>query len=74
MYRIFLGEFGRSTPGVDECILPVLKYAPITSVEVERSFSIYKHMFTDRRHNFLIENFEKHLVVNCFYNCSSTCM
>lgn len=45
-----------------------LKNAPITSVDVERTFSVYKHMFTDKRHNFLVENFEKYLVIKCFYN------
>ena len=33
------------------------KNAHITSVNVERSFSIYKYLFTDRKHNILIENF-----------------
>lgn len=50
-----------------ECIAK-LKNAPITSVDVERSFSISKHMYSDRRHNFLLHNFEKHLIINCFRN------
>lgn len=45
-----------------------LKYAPITSVDVERSFSIYKYMLSDRRHNFSVENFEKYVIVNCFHS------
>ena len=47
--------------------LSKFKYAPITSVDVERSFFTYKYMYTDRRHTFLQENFEKHVIVNCFY-------
>lgn len=50
-----------------ECIAK-LKNAPITSVDVERSFSISKHMYSDRRQNFLLHNFEKHLIINCFGN------
>ena len=46
------------------------KNAPITSVDVERSFSIYKYLYTDRKHNILIENFEKQIIVNCFDNDS----
>ena len=53
---------------VDTSSLGSLKYAPITSVDVERSFSIYKYMYSDRRHKFLVENFEKHLIVYCFFN------
>ena len=44
-----------------------LKFCPMTSVDVERSFSIYKHIFSDRRHNFKEENLEKVMVCNCFY-------
>lgn len=51
-------------------ILPKLEYCPITSVDVERTFSLYKHIFTDRRQSFLLENFEKYLVVNAFYGIS----
>ena len=36
-----------------------LNYAPITSVEVERSFSIYKNILTDERHQFTEENSKK---------------
>nr|XP_042895595.1 uncharacterized protein LOC122268878 [Parasteatoda tepidariorum] len=39
------------------------RYAPITSVEVERSFSLFKTILTDRRQNLSFENLKKHLVV-----------
>jgi hypothetical protein len=45
-------------------LLSALKYAPITSVDVERSFSMYKLILSDRRHSFKTENIEKHLVVS----------
>lgn len=33
-----------------------LKYAPVTSVEVERSFSVYKSILSNQRRSFLFEN------------------
>ena len=41
------------------------KYAPITSCDVERSFSKYKFMFNQRKHRILFENFTKSLIINC---------
>jgi hypothetical protein len=41
------------------------KYAPITSVDVERSFSIYKNMVTDNRCAFKFENIRKCLTIQC---------
>ena len=37
----------------------MFKYAPITSCDVERSFSAYKLIFTDKRHQFTVNNIEK---------------
>lgn len=72
---VFLSKVGNVLSGVfDETVnveaevLNHFKYAPITSVDVERTFSIYKHMYTDRRRNFLLENFEKHIITYCFLN------
>jgi len=31
-------------------ILNSFKFAPITSVDCERPFSMYKHLLTDKRH------------------------
>ncbi|MGH9700798.1 MAG: DUF domain-containing protein [Candidatus Acidiferrales bacterium] len=45
-------------------IIPNLLYCPVTSCDVERSFSRYGNILADNRHNFLIENLEKHLIVN----------
>lgn len=41
------------------------KYMPITSVDVERSFSRYKNLLTDNRRSFLFENLSKALIVQC---------
>lgn len=49
---------------MDPKILSSLKFAPITSVDVERSFSSYKTILSDRRHNFTEDNLEKYLFVN----------
>jgi len=38
-------------------------YAPLTSVDVERSFSIYKNILSDRRQSLTIENIEKYNVI-----------
>ncbi|KAE9523668.1 hypothetical protein AGLY_015886 [Aphis glycines] len=41
------------------------KYAPISSVDVERSFSVYKNMLADNWRSFKFENLSKSLIVNC---------
>lgn len=41
------------------------KYAPLVSVDVERSFSQYKLLLTDRRHLLTPENAKYHLVTMC---------
>ncbi|KAJ4436554.1 hypothetical protein ANN_16586 [Periplaneta americana] len=56
-----------------QCDIPVqlvskLKYAPVTSVDVELSFSAYKFVLSDRRHYFLVENLGKVLVIYCDAN------
>ena len=35
------------------------KYAPITSVDVERSFSQYKNLLTDKRRSLLFQNIKE---------------
>lgn len=41
------------------------KYAPLTSVDVERSSSTYKILLAYNRHSFQFENIKKYLVVQC---------
>lgn len=44
------------------------KYAPITSCDVERSFSAYKLILTDKRHSLTVETMEKTIVAYCYMN------
>ncbi|XP_060855950.1 uncharacterized protein LOC132933685 [Metopolophium dirhodum] len=46
------------------------KYAPVTSVDVERSFSSYKNILSDRRRSFLFENLKNHRIVQCNNMCT----
>lgn len=41
------------------------KYAPVTSCDVERSFSLHKNILADNRRRLLPENLEKIIVCNC---------
>ncbi|XP_060835176.1 uncharacterized protein LOC132918100 [Rhopalosiphum padi] len=41
------------------------KYAPVSSVEVERSFSTYKSILSDQRRSFLFENIRQHIIIQC---------
>lgn len=43
------------------------KFAPLASVDVERSFSIYKQYYRDNRHNFTFENLKMHLIITSNY-------
>lgn len=45
--------------------IAALKYAPMTSCDVERSFSIYKNILRDNRTSFTPENLEKYMICNC---------
>jgi len=42
-----------------------MKFAPITSVDVERSFSCYKTLLADNRRSFVFENLKELLIVQC---------
>lgn len=46
------------------------KFAPITSVDVERSFSMYKSVLRSNRQNFLFENLSEMFVIYCNQNFS----
>lgn len=45
--------------------LQSFKYAPITSCDVERSFSAYKRVLEDFRRSFVFENLRKYLIIHC---------
>jgi hypothetical protein len=48
--------------------LMAFTYAPVTTCDVERSFSAYKRTLSDRRHNLTTEHLEWILVVQSYYN------
>jgi hypothetical protein len=48
---------------IDE--ISCFKYAPITSCDVERSFSKYESVLSDRREGFTVENLKYVLILNC---------
>ncbi len=50
---------------MDPTTITMYKYAPVTSVAVERTFSKYKHILSDRRQSFLFENLRKILILSC---------
>ena len=43
------------------------KCCPTASVDVERSFSVYKQVLTEQRHRLTEENIGKIMVTHCFY-------
>jgi len=45
--------------------LAFFKYAPITSVDVERSFSRYKNLLLDNRRSYKFELIKKTIVSQC---------
>lgn len=59
-------EVDFSAPGVNRATLrnfAHFKYAPVTSVDVERSFSQYKWIFNDRRRRLTSEHLEQILII-----------
>lgn len=68
IYKILSGEV-ENLEGVAEDMtnddLAYFNYAPITSVDVERSFSIYKNLLSSNRRRFTFENIRKYLIVQC---------
>lgn len=44
------------------------KYARITFTDVERAFSMYKAMLTDRRRKFTFELFKQFFIIHCFHS------
>lgn len=45
--------------------LAAFKYTPVTSADVERSFSVYKNVLHAKRRKFTFENLKKHVIVHC---------
>lgn len=51
--------------------IALYSFAPITSAEVERSFSLYKNILTDRRRSFTFENLKKFFILNCYFSTTA---
>jgi len=45
-------------------LLHFFKHVPITSIEVEHIFSLYKYILSDKRFNFNEYNMEIYLIIN----------
>ena len=58
--------------GINTHDVVALKYCPVVSADVERSFSVYKNILSDRRHRFTNDNLSKYVTCHCFYNHEST--
>ena len=63
--RILEGENDADVGDMDPQTVACFKYAPVTSVDVERSFSLFKHLLSDRRQGFKFESIKKMLVISC---------
>jgi hypothetical protein len=47
-------------------VVAFMKFAPLTSVDAERLFSLYKHILSDKRTNMSTDNMEKYIIVNSY--------
>lgn len=63
---------GEQNPDLDEYVanlspseMAMFKFAVVTSVDVERVFSIYKTVLSEHRRSFTFENFKQHLTFAC---------
>ena len=56
---------GEEDPALDSNDVTLFKYAPLTSCDVDRSFSQYKKILSDNCRSFLFENSKMHLVICC---------
>ena len=70
--QVQAGESDGLPDGLDIQSTGRLKYCSVVSVDVERSFSQYKNILTDKRHNFTKDNLSKVMVTHSFYNRSET--
>lgn len=63
--KILSGEEENPPDDISPEKFNLLKFAPATSCDVERSFSVYKNILSDRRHSMTMENLEMYLIVHC---------
>jgi hypothetical protein len=58
-------ELGGKEQGISANDLTLFKYSPVTSCDVERSFSSYKFLLSDNRRSFQFDNFKMHVIIHC---------
>ena len=46
----------------------MFRYCPTASVDMERSFSMYKNILSDKRHNLTKESLKMIMMCHCYYN------
>ena len=60
---------GKEGVTIDQPLTPTeiahFKYAPITTADVARSFSVYKTLLADNRQSFTFENLRQTFVTRC---------
>jgi hypothetical protein len=56
---------GEEEPALDTNDVTLFKYAPLTSCDVKRSFSMYKKILSDNNRSFSFENLKIHVVIHC---------
>jgi hypothetical protein len=61
-------SFDGLTEAIETIDIVNFKYAPVNSIDVERSFSAYKNILSDRRRSFKFENISKIIVIQCNLN------
>ena len=54
--------------GIGPGEVALFKFCPVSSADVERSFSVYNKILSDQRHNLTKDNLKKIIITNCFYN------
>jgi hypothetical protein len=58
-------ELGGNKQDLSANDFTLFKYSPVTSCDVERSFSMFKVLLSDNRRSFQIDNFKMHVINHC---------
>ena len=58
-------ELGRNKQGLSANNLTLFEYSPLTSCDVERSFSSYKVLLNDNRRSFQFDSFKMRVIIHC---------
>jgi hypothetical protein len=58
-------EMGGNKQKLSANDLTILKYSPVTSCDVERSFSRYKVLLSDSWRSFQFDNFKMRVIIHC---------